>query len=90
MLDNVRIYEAYIAQRRYETAEVHYNGDNHIQLFIRDVYRQIYGRRSRYMAPLVCPRKTKFLTIYEGHPIKNETFFIVRKSVCVFNKISPY
>ena len=22
---------------------------------------------------------------YEGHPIKNETFFIVRKSVCVFS-----
>ena len=25
------------------------------------------------------------LTLYEGHPIKNETFFIIRKSVCVFN-----
>ena len=22
---------------------------------------------------------------YEGHPIKNETFFIIRKSVCVFS-----
>ena len=22
---------------------------------------------------------------YEGHPIKNETFFIVKKSVCVFS-----
>ena len=42
------------------------------------------------MAALVCPCKTKFLTIYEGHPIKNETFFKVRKSVCVFSKISPY
>ena len=23
--------------------------------------------------------------MYEGHPIKNETFFIIRKSVCVFS-----
>ena len=22
---------------------------------------------------------------YEGHPIKNETFFIIKKSVCVFS-----
>ena len=22
---------------------------------------------------------------YEGHPIKNETFFIITKSVCVFS-----
>ena len=22
---------------------------------------------------------------YEGHPIKNETFFIIRTSVCVFS-----
>ena len=27
---------------------------------------------------------TKFI-LYEGHPIKNEAFFIVRKSVCVFS-----
>ena len=24
-------------------------------------------------------------SLYEGHPIKNETFFIVRKSVCVLS-----
>ena len=27
----------------------------------------------------------EFLCTYEGHPIKNETFFIVKKSVCVFS-----
>ena len=31
--------------------------------------------------------QTKFC--YEGHPIKNETFFIVLKPVCAFSQNSP-
>ena len=27
----------------------------------------------------------EIVPLYEGHPIKNETFFIVKKSVCVFS-----
>ena len=33
---------------------------------------------------------SQFFYTYEGHPIKNETFFIIRKSVCVFSQNSPY
>ena len=31
------------------------------------------------------PWKSKIVPFYEGHPIKNETFFIVWKPVCAFS-----
>ena len=49
---------------------VHLNGDNHTQIFIWAVYRRIYGRKSRFTAPLTRRRNTKFPTVYPPPQLK--------------------
>ena len=34
---------------------------------------------------LIFAKMYEAMALYEGHPIKNETFFIIRKPVCVFS-----
>ena len=60
--------------------------EGHGQISI-DTYRSEILNKTQVSDPgslgplFVC----QYLICYEGHPIKNETFFIVRKSVCEFS-----
>ena len=50
-----------------------------ITIFIitfREVYRRIYGRKSRFTAPLVCHSKTKFPTVYQTIYLPKWKFWI--------------